>query len=186
MCLLLSAISIWLYLDVFSLNCPPLLIKHSIDVPSTFSNLYLALPPRILLELSTFTNKTLYRCAFYFQQSLSGFTSMYSPWALLSESSSYDPPFTPGGAVPYRTGLLLVLADDASLSSFLFLNRVGIFLPLFLISGVDWPNSWRESHRRKKDHELQTQILITKYMYSPVWREGFQNLWSWTLCLEVK
>ena len=50
MCLLLSAISIWLYLDVFSLNCPPLLIKHSIDVPSTFSNLYLALPPCILLE----------------------------------------------------------------------------------------------------------------------------------------
>ena len=133
MCLLLSAISIWLYLhvfslscppllikhsinvpstfsnlylalprcillelstftnktlyrcafyDVFSLSCPPLLIKHSIDVPSTFSNLYLALPPCILLELSTFNNKTLYRCAFYFQQSLSGFTSMYSPRAV--------------------------------------------------------------------------------------------------------
>ena len=78
MCLLLSAISLWLYLHVFSLNCPPLLIKHSIDVPSTFSNLSLALPPCILLELSTFTNKTLYQCAFYFQQSLSGFTSMYS------------------------------------------------------------------------------------------------------------
>ena len=50
MCLLLSAISIWLYLDVLSLNCPPLLIKHSIDVPSTFSNLYLALPRCTLLE----------------------------------------------------------------------------------------------------------------------------------------